>query len=154
MLRAAQLGETAIQATNQRHPPTRHPDPAQGRRLLRLWFLRPLVNLEVLGDRHDTIQLLMRAPELMKTLRDVMARVRDLPKLLARLQLTQGRPELACFAQLHESLSNLLVLRDVFGSLAPRLAEGEGAVRGRRLLCRCLLLACAPRPALLRAQPP
>jgi hypothetical protein len=94
-----------------------------------------VVNLEVLGDRHDTIELLMRTPELIKTLREVMARVRDLPRLLARLQLAQGRPELACFSQLHKSLSNLLVLRDVFGSLAPRLgelqeAEGDSALLG------------------------
>lgn len=104
----------------------------QGRRLMRLWFLRPLVNLEVLSDRHDTIELLMPAPELMKTLRDVMAKVRDVPKLLAKLQLMQGRPELATFRQLQDSLSHLLVLRDMFSSLAPRVAEQseDGAAQG------------------------
>jgi DNA mismatch repair ATPase MutS len=27
----------------------------QGKRLLQQWFLRPVVQLEVLADRHDTI---------------------------------------------------------------------------------------------------
>ena len=31
-----------------------------GHRLLRLWFARPLVNLEVLADRHDALQALMQ----------------------------------------------------------------------------------------------
>ena len=32
----------------------------QGRRLLRLWLLRPLVNLDVLGDRLDAVDYFRR----------------------------------------------------------------------------------------------
>jgi DNA mismatch repair ATPase MutS len=37
-----------------------------GRRLLRLWFMRPILNLHVLQDRQDTIGVLMRLPDVMK----------------------------------------------------------------------------------------
>ena len=39
-----------------------------GRRQLKLWFLRPIINLDVLNERQAAIQELMRSPELMKRL--------------------------------------------------------------------------------------
>ena len=39
-----------------------------GRRQLKLWFLRPIVNLDVLNERQAAIKELMRSPELMKRL--------------------------------------------------------------------------------------
>jgi DNA mismatch repair ATPase MutS len=48
----------------------------QGKRLLRQWFLRPVVQLEVLADRHDTIELLLEAPSTNDALRAAMKQVR------------------------------------------------------------------------------
>ena len=39
-----------------------------GRRQLKLWFLRPIINLDVLNERQAAIQELIRSPELMKRL--------------------------------------------------------------------------------------
>jgi DNA mismatch repair ATPase MutS len=48
---------------------------SQGKRLLRQWFLQPVVQLEVLADRHDTIELLLDAPSTNDALRAAMKQV-------------------------------------------------------------------------------
>ena len=50
----------------------------QGRRLLRQWFLRPVVQLEVISSRHDTIELLIAAPTTNDALRAAMKKVSGL----------------------------------------------------------------------------
>lgn len=47
----------------------------QGRRLLRQWFLRPVVQLDVIADRHDTLDLLVAAPTTNDALRAAMKKV-------------------------------------------------------------------------------
>ena len=47
----------------------------QGRRLLRQWFLRPVVQLDVLTDRHDTLELLVQAHTTNEALRAGMKKV-------------------------------------------------------------------------------
>ena len=42
-----------------------------GKRLLRLWFARPIVNLAVLNDRLDAIEFFMQRPDAIKSLRRV-----------------------------------------------------------------------------------
>ena len=44
----------------------------QGKRLLRLWFLRPIVNLAVLNDRLDGIHFFVQWPDAIKALRWVL----------------------------------------------------------------------------------
>lgn len=52
--------------------------PSQGRRLLRQWFLRPVVQLDVISSRHDTIELLVAAPTTNDALRAAMKKVRQI----------------------------------------------------------------------------
>lgn len=40
-----------------------------GRRLLRLWFTRPIVNLAVLNDRLDSVDFFKQQPDAIKALR-------------------------------------------------------------------------------------
>jgi len=47
----------------------------QGRRLLRQWFLRPVVQLDVIADRHDTLELLVAAPNTNDALRASLKKV-------------------------------------------------------------------------------
>lgn len=42
---------------------------APGKRLLRLWFVRPIVNLSVLNDRLDAIDFFVARPDAIKALR-------------------------------------------------------------------------------------
>ena len=89
-----------------------------GRRLLRLWFLRPIVNLEVLNQRQDAVHFFMHAPDVIKSVKSVLRKTRDVPQVLCRLQSTQGLLDIKDFSLLLDSIGNLLMLRDIFASLA------------------------------------
>lgn len=47
----------------------------QGRRLMRSWFLRPVINLGVIRDRLDAVELLVGAPDLCTQFRSIMHKV-------------------------------------------------------------------------------
>lgn len=49
--------------------PPPHPSHPQGKRLLRLWFARPIVNLAVLEDRLDGVQFFLERPDAVQNLR-------------------------------------------------------------------------------------
>ncbi|WIA22147.1 hypothetical protein OEZ85_004483 [Tetradesmus obliquus] len=99
-----------------------------GKRLLRQWFLRPVVQLEVLADRHDTIELLLEAPSTNDALRAVMKQVLDVPRLLAQLRLSQSRPRLTAFKQLANSINQLMQLQQMVAALAPAAAAQAAAI--------------------------
>ncbi|MEW5317629.1 MAG: hypothetical protein WDW38_008911 [Sanguina aurantia] len=96
-----------------------------GKRLMRLWFLRPMVNLEVLEGRQDVVALLVRRPENAAALLAILRKIQDVPRLLQRLQQCQSRPDLKSFQALMQSLSQLFLLRDGFLQLAPELEDPE-----------------------------
>ncbi|GMH40233.1 hypothetical protein BSKO_08137 [Bryopsis sp. KO-2023] len=89
-----------------------------GRQLLRLWFLRPLVNLDVINDRLDTIETLISHSDAMHTIREIIKPVTEVPKLLSRLQSLQGKPDIKDFHNLCESMNSLLQLKATFQELA------------------------------------
>lgn len=91
---------------------------SMGRRLLRLWFLRPIINLEALNQRQDAVHFFMHAPDVIKSVRAVLRKTRDVPQVLRRLQSTQGLLEMKDFILLLDSIANLLMLHDIFASLA------------------------------------
>lgn len=96
-----------------------------GRRLLRLWFARPIVNLRVLNDRLDGVEFFRRRPDAIAALRASLRKVKDAPRLLARLQGLQALPERRDFLALQASLEAMLLLRDVLVQLAPAGTEAS-----------------------------
>ncbi len=58
---------------------------SMGARLLRDWMLRPLADLPEIGRRHDVVDKLVKDRALLNNLRDQLARVKDLERLIARL---------------------------------------------------------------------
>lgn len=96
---------------------------APGRRLLRLWFARPLVDLEAIEERLDGVETLLKAAEGAAAVRAALRRVKDPGRLLARLRGQQTLPDAADFASLQRSLEALLELR----SAAVRLAAEAAA---------------------------
>ena len=91
---------------------------SMGRRLLRLWFLRPIINLEVLNQRQDAVHFFMHAPDVIKSVKAVLRKTKDVPQVLRRLQSTQGLLDIKDFSLVLDSIANLLMLRDIFASLA------------------------------------
>ena len=63
---------------------------AMGSRLLRDWLLRPLMDLKEVGRRHDAVEALVKDRKLLADLRDAMAQVKDLERLIARLGAGSG----------------------------------------------------------------
>ena len=63
---------------------------AMGSRLLRDWLLRPLMDLEEIGRRHDAVEALVKDRQWLADLRDAMAPVKDLERLIARLGAGSG----------------------------------------------------------------
>ncbi|KAK9821426.1 hypothetical protein WJX81_003661 [Elliptochloris bilobata] len=100
---------------------------SMGRRLLRLWFMRPIVDLDALNDRQDAIQVLAGVPDTCKALRDILRHIKDVPKQLQRLQAQSVRGA-KDFSVLTDSLAKLLLLRGALASAgltAPARAGGQ-----------------------------
>jgi DNA mismatch repair protein MutS len=63
---------------------------APGARLLRDWLRRPLADLARIRARHDAVALFARERGLLRDVRDALAPVRDLERLIARLASGTG----------------------------------------------------------------
>lgn len=61
-----------------------------GARLLRAWLTRPLRSLEAIGRRHDAVAAFCRTRLALNALREALAEVRDLERLIARIGSGQG----------------------------------------------------------------
>jgi len=64
-----------------------------GRRLLREWILRPLLELEELRRRQDAVEWLLDRPKERKALRDLLGECRDVERSSSRLSLGTGSPK-------------------------------------------------------------
>ncbi|XP_021758950.1 DNA mismatch repair protein MSH5 isoform X2 [Chenopodium quinoa] len=56
-----------------------------GRRLLRNWFLRPILDLEILNSRLDAISFFLCSEELMTSIRGTLKSIKDVPYILKSL---------------------------------------------------------------------
>ncbi|MBR1418053.1 MAG: DNA mismatch repair protein MutS, partial [Synergistaceae bacterium] len=63
-----------------------------GRRTLREWLLKPLMDLSAIKRRQDAIGELINAPENIAPLQDLLAATRDIERALSRLALGSGNP--------------------------------------------------------------
>lgn len=65
---------------------------AMGGRLLRQWILHPLTSVEELVARQDAVQELLEQRSLLLGLRDALAEVKDLERLMGRLNCSSANP--------------------------------------------------------------
>ncbi|MBN1669559.1 MAG: DNA mismatch repair protein MutS [Kiritimatiellae bacterium] len=95
---------------------------AMGARLLRSWILRPLADLARITARHDVVESLCRDRAFLRELREALAQVKDLERLIARLGTGSGNArDIRALAQ---SLAALPRVRElVAGQAAPLLRE-------------------------------
>jgi DNA mismatch repair protein MutS len=61
-----------------------------GGRLLREWVLRPLTRLEAIRDRLDAVEHFCKTRALLRDLREALAQVRDMERIMARLGAGNG----------------------------------------------------------------
>jgi len=99
---------------------------AMGARLLRQWIQRPLTRYDAICARHDAVEELIRNQAVYRGVRESLAAVKDLERLLSRLHSSSGNPrEVQALSQSLRALPDLKeLLRE---SAAARLRSlGEG----------------------------
>ncbi|HEY8552767.1 MAG TPA: DNA mismatch repair protein MutS [Thermaerobacter sp.] len=101
---------------------------AMGRRLLKQWVERPLIDREAIEARLDAVETLVADPFLRSDVRRLLAGVQDLPRLLGRVGYQQANArDLLGIARSLERLPELAGRLD--GALAGRRAGRLAAVR-------------------------
>eukprot|EP00210_Caulerpa_lentillifera_P001147 g1104.t1 len=79
-----------------------------GRRMLQSWFLRPMLNLDMISDRLTAIQLLVHKPDVLKLIREALKKIKDIPSILKGLQSYYTTQKVQLFAQLRSSIEAIL----------------------------------------------
>lgn len=116
-----------------------------GGRLLRHWLQRPLHDRDTLGHRLDAVQSLLESGA-QAGVRDVLERVGDLERIVARIALGSARPKDLC--QLRAGLALLPALRSQVRTVAAqRVQELKRMVGELPELQRFLHQAIAVEPA-------
>ncbi|MFZ4396541.1 MAG: DNA mismatch repair protein MutS [Kiritimatiellia bacterium] len=118
-----------------------------GARLLRGWLLRPLRRAEAVTRRLDAVEHLTKQRALLDTLRTQLAEVRDLERLIARIDTGRGN---GCDLQaLARSLAPVPAIRDrVAASGEPLLSETAARLQALPDLVALIERAIADTPAI------
>uniref|UniRef100_A0A6J0TD79 MutS protein homolog 5 n=1 Tax=Pogona vitticeps TaxID=103695 RepID=A0A6J0TD79_9SAUR len=88
-----------------------------GEKLMRLWFMRPTRDLQVLNKRLDVIQffLLAQNHETVLTLQDCLKNIKNVPLILRRMALSNTK--VSDWQALYKTVYNAVCLRDTCRSL-------------------------------------
>ncbi|KAL3733471.1 hypothetical protein ACJRO7_022920 [Eucalyptus globulus] len=84
-----------------------------GRRLLRSWFLRPIVDLEHLNNRLNAISFFLSSEELMDSLRETLKSVKDIPFILKKFNSPSSICTSSDWSAFLKSVSSLLHLNKI-----------------------------------------
>ncbi|KAL3326006.1 hypothetical protein AABB24_036959 [Solanum stoloniferum] len=99
-----------------------------GRRLLRNWFLRPILDLDNLNRRLDTISFFLSAEEISVSLRETLKSVKDIPRILKKFNSPSSISTSADWSAFLKSVCALLHISKIFevgisGSLLEELTS-------------------------------
>lgn len=83
-----------------------------------MWMLRPIVDLHAINERQATIEQLMSRPDVVKEVRTTLRLVKDVPRMLQRLQQTQSCPDIKDFKLITASLTHILQLQSSLQEMA------------------------------------
>ena len=119
---------------------------AMGGRCLRRWLQRPLVDLEAIGARQETIATLVATPQLRQALRRVLRPMGDLERLAGRSASgTAGARDLTALADGLERLEQLAgLLRDAHGPYFQPLRHRDPALAELMEATRRTLVSSPP----------
>ncbi|MCZ7591774.1 MAG: DNA mismatch repair protein MutS [Kiritimatiellae bacterium] len=92
---------------------------SMGARMLRDWLTRPLINLDTICARHDAVYLLTKERRILADLREVTLEIKDLERLIARLNTGTGNARDA--RGLGRSLAALPQIKKIVASLNAKL---------------------------------
>ncbi|XVE50681.1 hypothetical protein DITRI_Ditri01bG0182800 [Diplodiscus trichospermus] len=86
----------------------------RGRRLLRNWFLRPILDLESLNNRLNSISFFFSSEELMVSLRETLKSVKDVPYILKKFNSPSSLCTSSDWMAFLKSVSSLLHVNKIF----------------------------------------
>lgn len=120
---------------------------AMGARLLRRWINRPLRDRVVVSERHQAIEALLRSG-VFEALREELAAIADLERILARVALGSARPR--DLAALREALARLPALHADLGMTeSSRLGQLDTELGEHPELVSLLQRALIEQPPML-----
>ncbi|KAL9659100.1 hypothetical protein QQ045_009639 [Rhodiola kirilowii] len=85
-----------------------------GRRLLRNWFMRPILDLERLDNRLNVISFFLCSEELMASLRQTLKSVKDVPHILKKFNSPSSKCTTGDWMSFLKSISSLLHVNKIF----------------------------------------
>ncbi|XWS11235.1 hypothetical protein CRYUN_Cryun38cG0066800 [Craigia yunnanensis] len=85
-----------------------------GRRLLRNWFLRPILNLENLNNRLNAISFFLSSEELVVSLRETLKSVKDVPHILKKFNSPSSMCTSSDWMAFLKSVCSLLHVNKIF----------------------------------------
>ncbi|HMP76608.1 MAG TPA: DNA mismatch repair protein MutS [Kiritimatiellia bacterium] len=116
-----------------------------GARLLRDWLTRPLLDLAAIHARHDAVERLTKERNTLAELREALAEIKDLERLIARLNAGTGNARDA--RALGRSLAGVPGVKSLLAPLAaPLLAELDAALQPLPALVELLERALVDEP--------
>ncbi|KAM3696380.1 hypothetical protein ACJW31_06G034100 [Castanea mollissima] len=86
-----------------------------GRRLLRSWFLRPILDLENLNRRLNAISFFLCSEDLMASLRETLKSVKDVPHILKKFNAPSSVCSCSDWIAFLKSVCSLLHVNKIFG---------------------------------------
>ncbi|KAL4201373.1 hypothetical protein AMTRI_Chr02g258370 [Amborella trichopoda] len=87
---------------------------AMGRRLMRTWFLRPILDLDLLNDRLNTISFFHYCEELMVAFRETLKSVRDISHILKKFNSPSSISTIDEWSTILKSIASLLHIGRLF----------------------------------------
>ncbi|MCO5604858.1 hypothetical protein L7F22_059032 [Adiantum nelumboides] len=84
-----------------------------GRHLLRTWFLRPILDLDVVNDRLDFIAVFLNLDEVVAAFHHSLKHAKDIPRLLKRFSSPSSLSTRNDWQQLLKTIGSYLHLRDI-----------------------------------------
>ncbi|KAA8523663.1 hypothetical protein F0562_010086 [Nyssa sinensis] len=85
-----------------------------GRRLLRNWFLRPILNLDNLNSRLNVISFFLCSEELLASLRETLKSVKDIPHILKKFNSPSSTCTSGDWTAFLKSICSLLHVNKIF----------------------------------------
>ncbi|CAN6557834.1 unnamed protein product [Malus baccata var. baccata] len=85
-----------------------------GRRLLRSWFLRPILDLEVLNNRLNAISFFLSSEELINSLHGTLKSVKDIPHILKKFNSPSSICTSSDWTAFLKSVCSLLHVNKIF----------------------------------------
>ncbi|KAH7281530.1 hypothetical protein KP509_36G052100 [Ceratopteris richardii] len=104
-----------------------------GRHLLRTWFLRPIVDMDIINNRLDFIAIFLHLDEIVAALQQSLRHVKDIPRLLKKFSSPSSLSTQNDWKQLLQTIGSFIHLQDLM-EISRSQRHSKHAIQNLRLL--------------------